>query len=117
MGLSTDTKMIIGGGVVLLIAGLYASKKLVDVASDALPYINPADSNNLVNQGVTSIGSWLTDNPNWTLGGSIYDVTHDGTFNPVSSNNIVNKGVSGVGGWVTGNKDWTLGGQIYDWFH
>jgi len=123
MKLDTDTKMIIGGGVLLVLAAIYASKKIAGVVEDALPYVNPADSNNLVNQGVTGIGSWITDNPYWTLGGSIYDSTHGGwldwggVVNPASSNNVVNQGVSGVGSWVTGDKNWSLGGQIYDWFH
>jgi lipoprotein-anchoring transpeptidase ErfK/SrfK len=123
MKLDTDTKLIIGGAVVLLIAGFYASKKLVDVAEQALPYINPADSNNLVNQGVTAVGSWITDNPNWTLGGSIYDATHGGSLdwggvvNPTSTNNVIYRAYNAYGSLIHGDPNWTLGGWLYDITH
>jgi hypothetical protein len=123
MSLSTETKVIIAGAAVALIAVFYGSKKLVDAAEQALPYINPADSRNVINQGVNGLGELLSGEQGWTLGGSIYDATHGGALdwggvvNPTSNNNIINQGVSGIGGAVTGNKDWTLGGWIYDVTH
>jgi hypothetical protein len=123
MSLSIETKVIMAGAAVALIAVFYGSKKLVDMAGDALPYFNPADSKNIINQGVNGLGQIVTGDESWTLGGSIYDATHGGSLdwggvvNPTSNNNIINQGVSGIGGAVSGDKNWTLGGWIYDVTH
>ncbi len=37
---------------------------------------NPASPNNAAYQGVNAIGSELTGNDEWTLGGWFYDLTH-----------------------------------------
>ena len=37
---------------------------------------NPTSNNNIVNQGVSGVGGWVTGNKNWTLGGQIYDWFH-----------------------------------------
>lgn len=56
-----------------------------EVADQVIVAVNPADSQNIVNRGVTAVGSAIVTNPNgigknadgsWTLGGSIYDLTH-----------------------------------------
>jgi len=38
--------------------------------------INPASDQNLAYRGVNAIGSGITGDSSWTLGGWIYDVTH-----------------------------------------
>jgi hypothetical protein len=72
-----DDALIIGGGVVLVgLAAWYAKTKasqLLGVAGQALPYINPLDSNNLAYSGVSATGAAITGDKNWTLGGAFYD--------------------------------------------
>lgn len=42
----------------------------------AIAAINPADQDNVINRGLTSIGRSISGDSTWTLGGWIYDVTH-----------------------------------------
>lgn len=62
----------------VLAALWYASRKVGQGA------LNPASSNNIVNQGVNAIGQALdleagrNADGSWTLGGAIYDWTHPG---------------------------------------
>jgi hypothetical protein len=98
MSLSTETKVIIAGGAVVLIAAWYASKKLGDAAGavydgvatavgdaydwtaetvkETVPYVNPADSRNVVYGSIGAVGGAISGDKNWSLGGWIYDITH-----------------------------------------
>jgi hypothetical protein len=94
MGLSTETKVIIAGGAVVLIAAWYASKKLgqaydgvatavgdaydwtAETVKETVPYVNPADSRNVVYSSIGAVGGAISGNKDWSLGGWIYDVTH-----------------------------------------
>lgn len=54
-----------------------AGTGLISGAYEALPDpVKPSSSNNIINQGVEKIGAALTGDPNFTLGGWIYDKTH-----------------------------------------
>lgn len=94
MSIKSDA-MIVTGGVVLVVIGVWYLKSLasgaidsvtenvgaavdwtVTQAKEAVPYVNPADSGNIVNRGVNGIGGAITGDQNWTLGGQIYDWTH-----------------------------------------
>lgn len=46
---------------------------LKGAAGSAVQLVNPADRGNIVNRGVEAVGSSVTGDPNWTLGGAIYD--------------------------------------------
>lgn len=46
-------------------------------AHAAIEAINPASENNVINQGVEGIGSALSGEQGWTLGGWLYDITHE----------------------------------------
>lgn len=87
--------------------------------------LNPASSDNLVNRAVTGVGATLTGDPNWTLGGAIFDLTHNDPddpsrntvldpVNPASERNVVNQGLQKIGRSISGDPTWTLGGWIYD---
>ena len=62
--------------------GVYDS--VTEIAGDVVEAVNPADPDNLVNRGVTAIGSAVVSptgpgrnaDGSWTLGGSLYDITH-----------------------------------------
>jgi hypothetical protein len=124
MSIKTDIMIVGGIGLGVIVLAWYAKSKVAavpgqlwDAAQAAAPYVNPADNNNVVNKGVSWVGSLISGQPNWTLGGSIYDATHGGALDVTSSNNLIYSGVSGIGGAVTGDTSWTLGGAIYDWTH
>ncbi len=59
------------GGVVI---GLYFVAK--SQAKQALETINPVSENNIINQGIEGVGTALSGEPGWTLGGWLYDITH-----------------------------------------
>jgi hypothetical protein len=104
----------IGGGIALCVA-LYLAKRGADAVGEGLNAINPMDPDNIINRGATDLYQWATGSTG-TIGGDIYDVTHDGTFNPASNNNLINRGVTSVYQGVTGSTG-TIGGDIYDATH
>lgn len=82
---SADLLIKLGLGLAVLGAAAFALYKLKGAAAQALPYVNPADGRNLVNQGVNSAGAAIFTDANaagknadgtWSLGGWLYDVTH-----------------------------------------
>lgn len=94
MALKEDAMIVAGIALAVLVIGYYAKKAIVDAVAPVIPYVNPADPKNVVNQGVAWLGAQESGDPNWTLGGAIYDLTHDENSLP-----------------------WKLGGKIYDWTH
>jgi hypothetical protein len=71
-----DSKAITTGLVVAMLAAaaVWAFKRYGAVALEKVgTAINPADSDNLANQAVTGVGSVLTGDPSWSLGGAIFD--------------------------------------------
>lgn len=81
MKLNSDTKMVIGGVLLAVLAAWYLKNKVagaVDAVADAAaavaPYVNPADSNNIINQGVGAIGGAISGDENWSLGTWLYDL-------------------------------------------
>lgn len=116
------------GGLVLWRAWRTGQAAADVVAGLVTTSLNPASSDNVVNQGVEAIGRSITGNDYWNLGGAVYDWTHtdqaDPTrntaadlVNPASSGNAVNRAVSAAGQAITGNSSWTLGGWLYDLTH
>lgn len=75
---------IIGGAtVLLLVAGWYITSKaeratgvVVDGVKAVAPYINPADSRNVVYSSVNAVGGLITDDPNFSFGSWLYDKLH-----------------------------------------
>jgi len=58
------------GGVLLLVA----LRRKAGAVADA---INPASADNLAYAGVNRAGASISGNPAWTLGGWLFDATHD----------------------------------------
>jgi hypothetical protein len=129
MSIKTDALIVGGIALAVLAMGYYAKRQIGnalgavgDAVAPVIPYINPADSQNVINQGVAWVGASMTGNAGWTLGGALYDQTHDGRsltdlVNPTSRDNVIYSWDNYVGATLTGDKNWTLGGQIYDWTH
>ncbi len=73
---------VLAGGVVLYFVG----KKLFSVAGDAAAAVgnavNPVSHDNLANRAVGAVGSALSGDDEWTLGGWLFDVTHGGAYDP-----------------------------------
>ncbi len=65
---------VMGAGFVVYSANK-AKQSVIDVGQS----INPVNDGNIFNQGVLSVGRAITGKDNWTLGGWIYDITHDDT--------------------------------------
>lgn len=136
MALKDDAILVGAAALTLLVVG-YLMKRQVGAALDSVgeaidtvvntvapivPYVNPADSNNVIYQTNAWVGKKITGDPNFTLGGWLYDETHDGNsltdrVNPVSPRNVSYSTINRVGEVVSGEKDWTLGGWIYDVTH
>ncbi|GAA6152540.1 hypothetical protein [Pseudoteredinibacter isoporae] len=72
MSAFTD-KQLIGIGVVGLVAVVYLSKKASEVATDVGQSINPINDQNIFYSGVNNLGAYVSGNPDWNLGTSIYD--------------------------------------------
>ena len=47
-----------------------------EAASAAVDAVNPASPTNIVNRGFNAVTQAIAGDPNWTLGGAIYDWTH-----------------------------------------
>lgn len=138
VNLNVDGIMLVGllvGVPLIAFIGykLYGAKDAIAAAVDK---VNPASSNNFVNQGFEAVGQALTGNDSWTLGGWAYDWTHnaDGSFkteslfdftplgnlnsvNPANPDNVINGGFNRVTQWLAGDDSWTLGGWVYDVTH
>lgn len=93
---SADLLIKLGLGLAVLGGAAFVLYRLKAAAAQALPYVNPADGRNLVNQGVNAAGSAIFTAPDaagknadgtWSLGGWIYDVTHPGTVDQLRNMN------------------------------
>jgi hypothetical protein len=94
MSIKTDA-MIVGGIAIAILGALWWTKnaagQAVSAVGDAIgnaadavghgivstvPYVNPADSQNIAYQGVNKVTQAMTGNSDQTFGGWIYDITH-----------------------------------------
>lgn len=90
MSLKTDGLIVAGVALALIGAAWYAKNKiaqvgstLVDTAKAVVPYVNPADSSNIVNQGATSLYQSLTGSTG-SIGGDLYDLLHSQPDQPAA---------------------------------
>lgn len=86
---SGDLMVKLALGLAVAGVGYFLFRKVASGASGAaaaaVDYVNPASSGNLVNRGVSAIGGALVSDTgpgrnadgSWTLGGWLYDITHD----------------------------------------
>lgn len=112
--LKTETLVVLGVALALIYMGKKAATAVTDTVKAVVPYVNPADDRNVINQAATDLWHAVSGSTG-TIGGDIYDATHggvlsNGTFNPTSDNNFIYKGVSDLFGG-------DLGSKIYDWTH
>lgn len=96
-------------GVYLVRQTLAAGSAVVDAAGDALWAVSPTNNDNVIYQTVNKPVEWLTGRPGETLGGAVYEATHDGTFNPTSTNNVIYRNLTPGGQ--------SLGSWLYDRFN
>lgn len=122
---------------VLAVVGVVLLYKAKQAATSAVQAVNPLNNNNIFATGVNDVGAAVSGDPYWTLGGAVYDQTHNSGgglklpdvlnpmspsdpvyyINPLASGNIVNAGVTSAGQAISGDPGWTLGGWIYDLTH
>lgn len=96
-------------GVYMVRKTLAAGSAAVDAVGNAAWSVNPLNNDNVIYQTANVPIQWATGNPNATLGGTAYDVTHDGTLNPASANNIIYRNITPGGQ--------SLGSWLYDVFN
>ena len=79
MSLFTDKQffIIIGLIAVALYLVTRAAGKAADTAVEVAESLNPIDPNNVINQGVQNVLRAVTGEPNFKLGGWLYDVLND----------------------------------------
>lgn len=64
--------------------------------------VNPVNPSNVVNSGVTAVGTAVTGDQSWSLGGWVYDVFHPGEYQKIMGSSVKSVGVpSSPGGSVT----------------
>lgn len=87
--LKTETLIVLG----VALAAIYLAKKAGEAALDAgkkaLPYINPADERNVVNQAATNLWQWASGSTG-TIGGDLYDYVHKAEPAPGSNGGLTN---------------------------
>lgn len=62
--------------IILALALRKAGTVAIEAAGDAAHAINPTNNDNIINRGFTSVYQTITGSDD-TLGGDIYDITHD----------------------------------------
>ena len=73
---SASDKLVLGVGALAVLAVIWTMKKGTDLAAQALPYVNPADQNNVVNQGAQKIFQMVTGGTVDTWGTGLYGFLH-----------------------------------------
>jgi hypothetical protein len=63
----------IGVGLYIIVSSRNAVQAAKNIVTEDL---NPASDQNLINRTFDSVTQTVTGNPNFTLGGWIYDITH-----------------------------------------
>lgn len=70
------TDLVVMGGIALGVAGLgYLAYRRLAGAIDS-GALDPTNRNNVAYSGVNKVGEALTGEKGWSLGGWIYDITH-----------------------------------------
>lgn len=112
-----DNKYLLIGAAV---AGLALAYVVYRTGSKVATALNPMDSNNVINQGVTGFYQAVTGSTG-SIGTDFYDATHggalDGVVNPTSDNNLAYRLNSWWVQTVTGDENATLGTWLYDVTH
>lgn len=96
-------------GVYVVNRAWTAGTAAATAAGDALWAVSPTNNENVIYQTVNRPVEWMTGRPGETLGGAVYEVTHDGTLNPASTNNLIYRNIT------PGGK--SLGSWLYDVFN
>lgn len=74
MKVQTEVEIVLALGAVVAVAYLvHQAHALISTGA-----LNPTSSNNLAYRGVNAVGSTLSGQNGWTLGGYVYDLLHPG---------------------------------------
>lgn len=92
---------------------IYVVKKTADKVGEIVTKdINPASPDNIINRGVLSIGQAITGDPNWSLGGAVYDYFHP--EEPVYVPTFSSEQLARIGGADVALKGYELAGTSWD---
>lgn len=75
--LKTETLIVLGVALAAIYLAQRAGTAVVMAAKDALPYIDPTDDRNVVNQAANSLWQWATGSTG-SIGTDAYDYMHKG---------------------------------------
>jgi hypothetical protein len=115
-----DTKagQVLALGALAALAAWYLSRKAGQAAAAVGEAIDPTSRENLAYRGVNELGSAITGDSWWSLGGALYDWTHTAPDPKTGrEDNIAYAGVNELGRAVTGDPAWTFGGWLYEVTH
>ena len=86
LGFKVSDEVKSGGllGLVALVIIWYLGRKAGAVVESAIDSVNPLNDDNIFYSGTNAIGESITGNPDWNLGGAVYE-----TFNPDFDNDGV----------------------------
>lgn len=68
------------GVVVVGLFGVVVVWYVEHKAHAVLEAVNPVSEDNVINQGIQAIGTAVSGEQGWTLGGWLYDITHPATM-------------------------------------
>lgn len=68
---------VIAIGAAVAVVGLVLYRGIGKVGQVLSEDLNPASDKNLAYRGVNGIGSWLSGDSSWTLGGALFDAVHN----------------------------------------
>lgn len=69
--------LVLGVGLLLYIAGRQAAGVVTSAAEAVGEAISPTSANNLIYQGTNAVGRTISSDSSFSLGGWLYDVTHN----------------------------------------
>ena len=93
---ATQRDLLLIGAVLLV--GLYVAHKASAAAQAAANAVNPLNHDNIFAGAVNGAGAAVSGDPNWSLGGWLYDVTHP-TYDPNALPDTPAQPGGASGGW------------------
>ncbi|MEY8198688.1 MAG: hypothetical protein RPS47_05565 [Colwellia sp.] len=75
--LNSKVGVVAAVGVVGAVGVWYAKNQASEAAGVVGDALNPVNDGNIFNRAVLAVGRKITGNKTWSLGGWLYDITHD----------------------------------------
>lgn len=106
----TGTGVLAVAGIVVLGLVWWNRKAIGEAVGSAAQLVNPASDQNLAYRGVNGVGQYVSGDESWSLGGAIYDATHNDNGEPKV--NTPPWYAMGPLGWIWANLPQGSSGQV-----